>query len=125
MKQQNEMEDKTETLRNKRWTKSEHRQLERIGTRFAQNGVVDLVRVPLDMWPQHRTIGASCYQLTRLGYNTTGMDGDARKRLPAEQLEFFTGSPDLFTPKKRRRRKTTTTTTHSWFWGLYTKTVEQ
>jgi len=120
------MEDENKTTRNKRWTNAERRQLERIGSRFGKNGVVDLVAVPLDMWPQHRTIGASCFQLTQMGFNTTGMDGDARKRLPSEQLEFFTGSVDLFTPKKRRRGKTTTTTTtHSWFWGLYTKTVEQ
>jgi len=116
------MENKKRTA--KRWRESEQRMLHAITSKFGASGVVPINRVPLDMWPPDRTIGASCFQLNQNGWKTTGFGLDERKRTPAELLERNTGRGDLFKPENRKQSRPVKTTT-TWFWGLYTKTIER
>lgn len=113
--------------RNKRWDKSEMDMLEAIAARYVKNGAVQLQRVPVDMWPPGRTIGASCFQLHQMGLRAVGLPHEARTQTPSEWFKNNTGLDDMFVAKLDRKpaqcapQKTTTT----WLWGLYTKTVER
>lgn len=113
----------------KRWTEAESKLLDAIARKHGKNGVVDLNRVPLDMWPQNRSVGAACFQLNRIGYGTTGFDAEQRKLKPGEIFTNRTGGKMQDTKRKkpvaRPAKPATTKTTTTWLWGLYTKTVER
>lgn len=110
----------------KRWTTDESKMLDVITNQFGAGGVVQINRVPLDMWPPERTIGASCFQLTQNGWRTSGFTSEQRKQKPGEMFHAQTGGDMGSIAKQRRPRKQPTqTTTTTWFWGLYTKTIEK
>lgn len=120
------MENKKRTA--KRWRENEQRMLQTITKKFGAAGVVPVDDVPIDMWPPNRTMGASCFQLTQIGWKTTGLTThygkNAPRQFPAELMETNRGIEDKRQKRKRAPRRTTKTTT-TWFWGLYTKTIEQ
>lgn len=107
----------------KRWRADEQQMLDAIVSRYGKNNVVAINRVPMDMWPPERTIGASCYQLTQHGWRTSGLPAEARTQLPADWFAANTGMPELFAGPEPRVRKPKETTTVKWLWGMYTKTV--
>jgi hypothetical protein len=113
--------------RNKRWDKSEMAMLDAITARYVKDGAVQLQRVPVDMWPPGRTIGASCFQLSQMGFRAVGLPHEARIQTPGEWFKNNTGLDDMFVAKPERKTAacSPTKTTTTWFWGLYTKTVEK
>jgi len=105
----------------KRWTNDECQMLDDIGRNYGRHGCIAINRVPIDRWPPNRTIGASCYQMNQSGWRTTGIPMEGRLMLPADWFNQQNDESGIFTPLM----SPPTVETHSFFWGLYTKTIQR